>query len=310
MASALQGVGSALQGAGKTLADLWDDLSWWDNDEEAVETTTGPATTGEDSHTLSTDGTTTGTDTTTDTTTLSTVPVYPGVGASETDKYDFYHAIIGLMGHGGDLGSEPGSYNLVGIRGLEPDRLAELVLSDLQGTYDDMFVVIGITPEGAKVLKEYPGTTDPGKHAEMAAPFNAMGENWKLQPGAYEYQHNGVRSAAVGGGESFVMTGAQTKEGVDLQVDGNANDVWNDTEDSTRTETGNPNFLIHRGGKDEEAGVGAWSAGCQVIAGQNEAGQLNMDEAAGYLKQNDGAFNYILLDGAALKDKLGASPSA
>ena len=230
---------------------------------------------------------------------------YPGESAGAQDKYDYYLAILQLMGHGGDVASMPGSYSLVGIRGCTVQGLDSSSYSNQPGINDDMFVLIGQDAEGNAVCKEYPGSTDPGQFETLDANFSDNtswwdgSENWQVQAGVYEYAYDGTYSY---GGSYFRMTDEQiSTEGVSLNVDKDGDDSFTGEADEQRVEMNNSAFLIHRGSDSTDAGVGAWSAGCQTITGTTEDGGHNIDEVADYLKQNpDQTFNYILIDGSEL----------
>ncbi len=301
------GLGSLESGIENIVAGISDWLHGGDQDEGK--------SSGSTKSSGATDSDNVGQDTTVPTEKAATALAYPGVGADAGAKYDYYVALVGVMGHGGALETEPGNYNLIGIRGMTPERLAALTVSNTPGAYDDNMVLLGLDAEGNKVAKEYPGSTDPGKFKGLDDGFGAKGdgkqfgglsENWQVKEGVYEYQDNGQRAAALGGGSSFVMTPDQiyNQGGVDLNVDTDQDDNFQGEGDVSRSEE-NSNFLIHRGGTDPSKDIGTWSAGCQVIAGQDEKGQLNMDEAATALRSNtDKKFNYILLDGKQITTAL------
>ena len=222
---------------------------------------------------------------------------YPGVDAAEPEKYAFYMQMLAIMGHSGDVSSEPGRYTLVGVRGFTPEHLTTLEYSNQPGVYDDAMVVIGQDDEGAPFVREYPGSTDPGKYEDNVAQWGGV---WRMKPGAYEYQYDGKHP--YGGADRYRMTPKQYNSEYSVQEDTNGNDVFGDEGDQDLDQTGKSWYLIHQGDPDASKKVGQWSVGCQVIAGKNEAGGLNMDEAASHLNKNpDKKFNYILIDGAKLK---------
>jgi hypothetical protein len=233
-------------------------------------------------------------------------PPAPAPDAPVASKHAFYVHVLDVMGHAGAVPTDPGTYALVGLRGVTRDHLASMKVENTPGQYDDLFVIVGLDAQGAPFVREYPGSTDPGRFAAMSDQWNGLGENWMMKEGEYDYQYAGARSASVGGGDHFVMTASQVKDrGVDLYVDRNRDDQFHGPKDEQRNEKGNYNFLIHRGGADPSADVGPWSAGCQVIAGKNAQGKLNMDEAASFLKQNPGGkTKYVLIDGAQLARRL------
>ncbi len=236
---------------------------------------------------------------------------WPGAQASTDDKFSFYAGLIGALGHADAWSQEPGTYCLIGIRGLAMTTIGVGDYSDVPGAYDDMFVVLGLDEEGKPVVKEYPGSTDPGKFTDLdkgmdgaldGKQYGGSSENWRLQEGAYEYafdnQHPDYWKDGYGGADRFRMTADQTEKGVPLYVDENQDDQFQGEGDSTYVQHDSA-FLIHRAGLNPGGNVGINSAGCQVIAGKTADGKtLNMDDAAATLKQTRGGkFNYILLDG-------------
>lgn len=235
------------------------------------------------------------------------VLAYPGVGGPLQEKHEFYTAFVEEAGFSGSLATANGSFNLIGIRGLNTSTLAEMRYGQTAGKYDDVFVVLGKDNDGNLVVKEYPGSTDPGKYKDVKAQNagfgGAPGENWAVKEGVYEYQHAGKYKF---GSEKFAMTVEQTsKRGVDLYVDKDGDDNFHGEKDTVENEKNNANFLIHKGGPDPTREVSTWSSGCQVIAGKNENGQDNMDEAAALLRQNPGAkFNYLLIDGKRVAERM------
>lgn len=219
---------------------------------------------------------------------------YPGPAASDEAKHAFYLQVLARTGHGGVHDVAPGRYSLIGIRGFRQGDLAEMKYNgNAANEYNDLLVVIGQDEAGKAVIEEFPGSTEPG-----------VAKQWALQAGVYRYAYEGQRFTSTSGarvdGSYFRMVAG--RRDFDTIRDANGDGRYDlEGGDTAARETNNRSYLIHKGGADPSAKVGAWSYGCQVFAGTT-GGRANVDVAADYLRKSpDEVFDYILIDGRALE---------
>jgi hypothetical protein len=225
--------------------------------------------------------------------------VYPGSQASAEAKYAFYVYVLHQTGHGAAHSHEKEQYSLIGLRGLSINDLDNLYSRDPEpntnATYDDLLVIVGQDSEGKPVVREYPGSTDPGKAGLH-----------QMQAGEYGYEYEGQSFTSVSGhtvnGAYFRMTPETYQSQWSVTHDKDRDGKYDgDSGNESVSEKGNKKYLIHRGGDSADGKVGEWSYGCQVFAGRNEAGEHNVDDAARLLRKNqDEKFTYILIEGQAV----------
>lgn len=230
---------------------------------------------------------------------------YPGAAASDAKKFGFYAAFTRKAGHGASVPREPGRYVLLGIRGLSLANLATLTVDNSRSAdaHNDALVVIGHDDKGTAVVREFPGSTDPGALAANAGGAWG-GKIWQMLPGAYEYQRDGTYTDywgdGNGGGARYRMTAKQQQDGFETFEDSNRNNLLGDAGDTRAVDHGGA-FLLHRSSSNADGKVGRNSVGCQVIAGTAADGRLNMDVASELLDKNPAQrFEYVLMDAGAV----------
>ena len=123
---------------------------------------------------------------------------------------------------------------------------------------DDIIALVRIDSDGLPMVKEYVGTTEPGKFDTVVNPQG----DFRLNPGFYFFKlgiHHPNDPPPKGKNPCLVpdcsILGERARKGV----------AFNETDDKTWTDSGDT-IHIHAGIGDVNK-VGMWSAGCQVIAG-------------------------------------------
>ena len=186
--------------------------------------------------------------------------ITPGTTVPESQRYDEYRALIESVGV--FLGD---GYNLLGLRGFQqPDRT---VVENAWNDWNDTIAVIWRDATGAKRVKEYKATCDPGKHSKTAKSDGADANPDGLAhlcDGQWQYKtgyHGGDYPALVQAADFTVWRSK-------FRDDGWADNTY---EDDETTDTGVFGINMHAS-KAGQAHVWNWSAGCQVFCSAKGAG--------------------------------------
>lgn len=150
--------------------------------------------------------------------------------------------------------SAPRNIAIIGIRheGVE--------VQNRDNEADDIIALVRIDSDNLPMVKEYVGTTEPGKFDTVV---NSQGD-FRLNPGFYFFRlgiHHPNDPPPRGKNPCLVpdpgcsILGERARKGV----------AFDETDDKTWTDSGDT-IHIHAG-IDHVKSVGMWSAGCQVIAG-------------------------------------------